>query len=381
MVKDLDFSPIRPYEDHEVHAVVERLKNEKTFLELVSFLYPAYSIDLFLEKLTSIRTVREFQSEIVYPYMMKVLEHTTEGITLEGTEKLDPKQGYLFISNHRDIILDSGILNLMFVEKGLETTEIAIGDNLLIFPWITDLVKLNRSFVVRRNLPGRQMIESSMLLSQYIRHTITQKGRGIWIAQREGRSKDGDDRTQASLLKMLNMSGSGDFAADFRELKIVPLSVSYELDPCDHLKAYQFQLKRDKPDYQKSKGEDLHHMGAGLRGRKGRVHFTIGTPIDAEIDAIAAIEGRNEQLQALAETIDRQIHANYKLWPGNFVACDLLEPDKNEFADQYTAAEKEKFVNYLNEHISRVKNPDHDFMFRVMLEMYANPVRNFYKKS
>ena len=223
------------------------------------------------------------------------------------------------------------------------------------------------------------MIESSHLLSSYIRHAITQKKRSIWIAQREGRSKDGDDRTQASLLKMINMSGAGNFADDFKELKIVPLTVSYELDPCDHLKAHQFQLKRDNPDYQKSKGEDLHHMGAGLRGRKGRVNFKIGTPIDAQLDEIAKIEGRNEQLQALAEAIDEQIHNNYKLWPGNFVACDLLNADNQAFADKYTPEEKEKFIAYVNEHITRVKNPDKEFLFKVMLEMYAYPVWNFYK--
>lgn len=379
MVNDLDFSPIRPYEDHEIHEVLERLKNEKTFLELICFLYPAYSVDTFLEKLLSIKTIKQFQAEIVYPYMMEVLKYTTDGITLEGYEKLDPNTAYLFISNHRDIILDPGILNLMFVKHGIETTDIAIGDNLLIFPWITDLVKLNRSFIVKRNLPGRQMIESSHLLSSYIRHAITQKKRSIWIAQREGRSKDGDDRTQASLLKMINMSGAGNFADDFKELKIVPLTVSYELDPCDHLKAHQFQLKRDNPDYQKSKGEDLHHMGAGLRGRKGRVNFKIGTPIDAQLDEIAKIEGRNEQLQALAEAIDEQIHNNYKLWPGNFVACDLLNVDNQAFADKYTPEEKEKFIAYVNEHITRVKNPDKEFLFKVMLEMYAYPVWNFYK--
>jgi hypothetical protein len=379
MTETLDFSSIRPYEDHEIHEVFERLVKEKTFLQLIQFLYPDYPTETLTQKFTQIKTIKEFQFEVIYPYVQEVLKNTTEGFDCSGLDKLDPKASYLFISNHRDIILDSAILNILLVKNGFDTTEIAIGDNLLILPWITDLVKLNRSFIVKRNIPVRQMMEASTLLSNYIRNTLTRKNRSIWIAQREGRSKDGDDRTQPSLLKMLNISGKGDIVQNFRDLKIVPVSISYELDPCDYLKAYEFQQKRDNPNYSKTQADDLKHMGNGIRGRKGRVHFSIGTPIDAELDEIAKLGNKSDQLQALAESIDSQIHSNYVLWPGNFVACDVLN-NNNAFASKYTGEDKKRFLDYINEHISRAKDADTEFIFNTLMEMYANPVRNFFKQ-
>jgi len=204
----------------------------------------------------TIKSVREFQSEVIYPYVKEILRTTTKGITHSGLDYLNPNEHYLFISNHRDIVLDSAILNTILVEQNFDTTEIAIGDNLLIYPWITDLVKLNKTFIVNRNLPVRQMMESSVRLSTYIRQTLTERKQSIWIAQREGRSKDGDDRTQVSLLKMINMSAKEDFASNFSKLNIVPVSISYEYDPCDYLKALEFQMKRDNPEYKKSEADD-----------------------------------------------------------------------------------------------------------------------------
>ncbi|MFT3737597.1 MAG: 1-acyl-sn-glycerol-3-phosphate acyltransferase [Breznakibacter sp.] len=378
MAETPDFSSIRPYEDHEIHEVFKRLKNETTFLQLIQFLFPNYPTETMMGKLLGIKTIKEFQHEVIYPYVIELLKNTTEGYSCSGLDKLDPKSAYLFISNHRDIILDSAILNILIVENGFDTTEIAIGDNLLIYPWITDLVKLNRSFIVKRNIPVRQMMESSTLLSTYIRYTLTSQNRSIWIAQREGRSKDGDDRTQVSLLKMLNISGKGNFADNFRQLKIVPVSISYELDPCDYLKAYEFQQKRDNPNYAKTKADDLKHMGTGLRGRKGRVHFSFGTPIDSELEAIAQMDNKNDQHQALAECIDEQIHSTYKLWPGNFVACDCVCPG-NDYSKHYTPAEKKAFLDYINEHALRLKDADFEFVYQALLEMYANPVKNFMK--
>jgi 1-acyl-sn-glycerol-3-phosphate acyltransferase len=374
-----DFSSIRPYEDHEVHEVFERLKNEKTFLDLIGFLFPNAPTEVVMGKLLDVNTIAQFQEEVIFPFLRDLIANTTDDVSFTGLEKLDPNTAYLFISNHRDIVLDSAILNFILLKNGYSATEIAIGDNLLIYPWITDLVKLNRTFIVKRNIPVRQMLDASTLLSKYIRHTITKKNRSIWIAQREGRSKDGDDRTQVSLLKMLNISGDGEFAENVRQLKIVPLAISYELDPCDYLKAYQFQLKRDDANYTKTQADDLKHMGTGLRGRKGRVHFAFGTPIDKELDGFAALGNRNDQLQALAESIDEQIHSNYKLWPGNFVACDSVFAN-GELADKYSDEEKTRFIDYIKEHTSRVANGDHEFIFNSLLEMYANPVKNFYKK-
>jgi hypothetical protein len=379
MMEVTDFSSIRPYEDHEIHDVFERLKNERSFLDLIGFLFPNAATDVVMQRLLHVNTIDQFQEEIIYPFLSDLIKNTADDVSFSGLEKLDPNVSYLFVSNHRDIVLDSAILNFLLLKNGYGATEIAIGDNLLIYPWITDLVKLNRTFVVKRNIPVRQMMEASTQLSNYIRYTITQKNRSIWIAQREGRSKDGDDRTQVSLLKMFNISGNGDFVSSVKELRIVPLSISYELDPCDYLKAHEFQLKRDNPQYSKTQADDLKHMGTGLRGRKGRVHYSFGTPIDSELTAIAAMGNRNDQLQALAECIDEQIHSNYKLWPGNFVACDTI-CGGNEFGDKFTDDEKQRFFDYVNEHTSRVKDGDHAFIRNALFEMYANPVKNFYRK-
>jgi len=375
MTTELNFDSIRPYKDEEIHEVFERLINEVSFLELIKFLYPNFSTEQFLKKLLSIQSINQFQTEVIYPYVKEVLRTTTKGITHSGIDKLDPNGHYLFISNHRDIVLDSAILNILMVENKFNTTEIAIGDNLLIYPWITDLVKLNKSFIVQRNLPVRQMMESTKRLSTYIRETLTKRNQSIWIAQREGRSKDGDDRTQVSLLKMLNMSGNGNFADNFGEINIVPVSISYEYDPCDYLKALEFQMKRDDSEYKKSQADDLKHMGAGLRGRKGRVHFGFGTPIKKELKDLDTM-AKNDQLQGLAELIDTQIHNNYKFYPGNFIADDLFT-DHQRHIDKYTNEDKSTFLAYLDEHLSRIEG-DKDFLHNTLLEMYGNPVKNFY---
>ncbi|MGM0376438.1 MAG: 1-acyl-sn-glycerol-3-phosphate acyltransferase [Bacteroidota bacterium] len=375
MTKEQDFESIRPYQDHEIQEVFQRLKEESSFMNLIGFLFPELSPQNFIEKMMQIKSIRQFQQEVISPYVKDVIKNTTQGVTSEGLDKLDPNESYLYISNHRDIVLDPAILNVILFEKGFDTTEIAIGDNLLIYPWITDLVKLNRTFIVKRNLPFRQMMESSTLLSQYIRHTLTETGNSIWIAQREGRSKDGNDRTQLSLLKMLNISGENEsLAENFKELKIVPVSISYEYDPCDYLKAQEFQQKRDNPDYLKTEKDDLKQMSEGLRGRKGHVHFAFGQPIINELDVLKDIKGKNEKFEFLAGLIDKHVHENYHLWPGNWVAWDVLN-NTNEYNDQYTSEEKETFLRYIEEHLDRIEG-DRDFLRKTLLQMYANPVVN-----
>jgi 1-acyl-sn-glycerol-3-phosphate acyltransferase len=376
MAKELDFESIRPYKDHEIQQVFERLKKETSFLELIGFLYPELSAQHFVDNLMQIRSIRQFQQEVISPYIKEIINSTTKGVTSDGLENLSPKESYLYISNHRDIILDPAILNVILFEHNFDTTEIAIGDNLLIYPWITDLVKLNRTFIVKRNLPVRQMLESSTLLSKYIRHTLTGTGHSIWIAQREGRSKDGNDRTQLSLLKMLNISGEEDESVieNFKQLKIVPVSISYEYDPCDYLKALEFQFKRDNPNYVKTQEDDLKHMGAGLRGRKGRVHFVFGDPIINELDELKNVQNKNEKFEFLAGLIDKHVHENYHLWPGNWVAWDMLN-ETDEYSKQYTPEEKNIFITYIEEHLNRI-NGDRNFLRKMLLEMYANPVVN-----
>ncbi len=377
MYTDQYFNSIRPYRDNEMHEVFEELMKEDSFRELLGFLFPEIPIQSFIDKLLHLETVSQFQIEVIYPYIKQIIKNTTQGVTCEGLDKLDPNKSYVFISNHRDIVLDSAFLNILLHDNGHDTCEIAIGNNLLIYPWITKLVKLNKSFEVKRNLPVRQMLEASKLMSQYIRYDITQRNSSVWIAQREGRSKNGDDRTQTSLLKMLQLSGDGDLVNDFRELRIVPLSISYEYDPCDYLKAHEFLIKRDNPAYKKSQADDLKHMGAGIKGRKGRVHFNAAAPLDAELELLNGLK-KNEQLDKLAEIIDDKIHNNYKLWPGNFIAADFVGNQK-EYSSYYTKEDVDKFYGYIDEHISRLK-ADPDFIKRSLCDMYANPVRNFFHK-
>ncbi len=373
--QQLDYESIRPYEDHEIQTVFNRLKNEAFFLRLLGFLYPQIPPEQFMEKLMHMTSIRQFQEEVISAYVRDVLKKTTNGVSVEGLDKLNPNESYLFISNHRDIVLDPAILNVLLVEEGFNTTEIAIGDNLLIYPWITDVVKLNRTFIVKRNLPMKQMMENSRLLSQYIRYTLTDKKHSIWIAQREGRSKDGNDRTQISLLKMLNISGENNLTENFKELKLVPVSISYEFDPCDYLKAREFQLKRDNPDYVKTKDDDLMHMGTGLRGRKGRVHFAFGEPLQQELNPIDALTVKNDQFSTLADLIDKHVHQNYKLWPGNYIAWDICN-HSTEHQSHYTAEDKQIFMDYIQEHIDRLPDCDKDFIFATLMEMYANPLVN-----
>lgn len=371
---NIDFDEIRPFHDDEVSQVIDGLCNEPYFVRMIPALFPSVPVEAVLAKLKQVKTIDTFQVEFIIPFLDHIIETSTSGVTADGFENIDKNKSYLFITNHRDIILDSAFLNVKLHEKGFPTTEIGIGDNLLIYEWITNLVKLNKSFIVKRGLPVRQMMEASGTLSAFIRDSIVH-GQNIWLAQREGRSKDGNDMTQGSVLKMLNLSGkSSSMAENIKELNLVPVSISYEYDPCDYLKAYQYQQKRDNPEYKKSKNEDLTHMSMGLYGEKGHVHFSFGTPIAAELDEVTD-PNKNVQVQQIAEIIDKQIHSNYHLWPGNYVAYDILE-NSSRFRDRYTDEDKRSFLHYVNEHICRLEDADREFIYETILKMYANPVYN-----
>lgn len=374
MADNPKFSDIRPFRDNEVKEVIESLCEVPYFINILGKLIPNAPIEAVVAKLKSLNTVSEFQHEFIIPYLRGLEKNTTDGISASGLEGLDPKGGYIFMSNHRDIILDSAFMNVLLDEAGLNTTEIAIGSNLLIYEWIVDLVKLNKSFVVKRNLPVRQMMEASATLSAYIRNRVTEGKQNIWIAQREGRSKDGNDKTQGAVLKMLNLSGSGDLVSNFRELNIVPVAITYEYDPCDALKGFQYQQKRDDANYKKSKNEDLTHMATGLNGRKGHVHFAFGTPINDELASIESLP-KNDQIARIAEMIDRQIYTNYRLYPANYIALDALE-GTSAHASHYTQAEKDEFLAYADGKIGQIEGADHDYVLNQMLTAYANPLKN-----
>lgn len=375
MEENNSFDEIRPFRDCEVEAVIDSLCRVPYFIRVLSKIVPWAPVEVVVAKLRSVKTVEEFQHGFVIPYLKGLIDKTTDGLTASGLEGLDPSGGYLFLSNHRDIILDSALMNVKLDEAGFSTTEIAIGSNLLIYEWIVDIVKLNKSFVVKRGMPVRQQMAASMTLSQYVRDRIVSGKSNIWIAQREGRSKDGDDHTQGSVLKMLNLSGKGDLLHNFEQLNIVPVAITYEYDPCDALKAYQFQQKRDNPDYKKSEDEDLTHMSTGLSGRKGRVHFAFGKPVNAELPALRGLS-KNEQIAALAQIIDKSIYSNYRIFENSYAALDILEGTTARAA-HYSDEQKAGFLRYIDEKIGALgPDADADFLRGQMLRAYANPLIN-----
>jgi hypothetical protein len=248
---EYNFDEIRCFTNEEAHEALERLTNEKQFMKVMSTIYPLLPKEIIKQRLLSFQSIYQFQKEMVYPFLQYLESNMTKGIAMSGIENIDPKTPYLYISNHRDIILDSSFLCKKLIENGMDTVEIAIGDNLLIYPWIEDLVRVNKSFIVRRGLSARQVLQSSQLLSAYIDFTINKKQQSIWIAQREGRAKDSNDRTQESLLKMFNMSGNESFTDNLIRLNICPLSISYEYDPCDFLKSKRISAKTRQSELQK----------------------------------------------------------------------------------------------------------------------------------
>ena len=373
-----EFDDIRCYANEEVHPALERLVEEKQFMKVLSTVYPLIPKDALRQKLLSIQTNIDLQKQIIYPFLQYLEANKTTGIELRGLENINKAKPYLYISNHRDIILDSALLCLKLIDSDMDTVEIAIGDNLLVFPWIEELVRINKSFIVKRGLSARQVLESSQRLSAYMAYTIQDKKQSIWIAQREGRAKDSNDRTQESLLKMFNMSGKGHFADNLSQLNICPLSISYEYDPCDYLKAKEFQQKRDNPDHKKQPQDDLMNMQVGVMGYKGKVVYTITGDINAELHALGeTITNKNELVTKTAELIDERIHSNYEIYAINKIAYDLLSAT-SRFETEYTIMQKLDFERYLVKQIEKIDldEKDNNFLMKKMLEMYANPLIN-----
>lgn len=372
MITDLEFDTIRPYTGNEITAATERLSNSKEFLAVFSGL-TKIKPETIIAFLRGIHTPEEFQSKFFGPAIQAVINNTSDGVTVTGLENLQPDTSYLFISNHRDIILDSAILNLILRNNGLKYTQAAIGSNLLVNEWVTDLVKLNSCFIIERDIPVREMIVSSALRSKYIRGTILEGQNSIWIAQREGRTKNGDDKTQPSLLKMFKMSGPKDFVENFKELRIVPVSISYEWEPCDDLKTSELYTKTVS-EYVKTPEEDMRSMQTGLGVYKGRINFGIDRPITTELETIAGLPSNGERLSALAQLIDTKIYKNFKLWPNNYIAYDLLH-SVNKYTRFYNEKEKENFIRVMTQKVDRIEG-NRSLLNNIFLEIYATPVRN-----
>ena len=375
-----EFKDMRPFEPEELPAAYDSLLNDPMFRAVVGMVMPQIPAEALGPIMHGCKTTLEFQNAFIRPLLEGVVKKCTTGLThnLDALALSKEKENYTYISNHRDIVLDAGLLSMiLFIDKGLNTAEIAIGDNLLIYPWIKTLVRLNRSFIVTRKGGIREMLQSSIRLSSYMHYVIGEKKAPVWIAQREGRSKDSTDHTQESLLKMFAMGGEGTPAERIIGLNLAPLAISYEYDPCDWLKAMEFQMKRDNPDHKKSQADDLMNMKTGIYGYKGRVHYQAAESMNEFIAALPADMPKNDFYSAIAKEIDRRIYINYQLFPGNFVAIDLLQGG-NTYAGRYTAEERATFEQYLAGQLQKIEMPGKDeaFLRTKMLEMYANPALN-----
>lgn len=373
-----EFDEIRPYNDEELPQIFEELIADPAFQKAATDAIPNVPFELLAQKIRACKSKLDFQETFCYGILWKIAADHTDGLTLDHTALPDKSKAYTYVSNHRDIILDSGFLSILLVDQGMDTVEIAIGDNLLVYPWIKKLVRVNKSFIVQRALTMRQMLESSARMSRYMHYTINEKKQSIWIAQREGRAKDSNDRTQDSVLKMLAMGGEGDLIDRLMEMNIAPLAISYEYDPCDFLKAQEFQLKRDIEGYKKTTQDDLISMQTGLFGYKGKVHFQTAPCINDKLEQLDRSLPKQELFSGISACIDRRIHGNYRIYSGNYVAYDWLN-NTSEFADHYTSEEKQRFVTYIEQQLGKIKipNKDEDFLRGKLLLMYANPLVNY----
>lgn len=378
MTQTANFDEIRPYNDNEYHEKVAALIQEPAFKQVIATVMPEVEFELFCKKLLSISTIEEFQKQVIVPFLHKLVQQTSDGLDSNGIENLTHGKNYLFMSNHRDIVLDASFLCATLLQHQYSTCEIAIGSNLLIYQWIEDLVRINKSFIVKRGVGVRQALEAAMQLSAYIHYAINQKHQSVWIAQREGRAKDSNDRTQEALIKMLTLGKKGNILDNIRDLNIAPLAISYEYDPCDSLKAFEFLQKSQNPDFKKSQRDDLVNMQTGIMGYKGTINYSFTPCIN---DELAHLEGECDRATILQETcriIDRHIHLNYRIYPGNYVAYDMLYK-YNRFANQYTSEQKENFENYIQGQIAKLGQfsiEDYQFMHEKMLLMYSNPLKN-----
>ena len=377
MITPAEFDDIRPYSPEELPAIFEELIADEEFKEMMTRAFPQLSYEQISGAMRGCKTNLEFQVALVKPFLYGLLDKLSKGLTLSYDNK-EQLSNALYISNHRDIILDSAFLDILLVEEIKNTVEIAIGDNLLIRPWIKKLVRVNRSFIVQRSLTMRELLASSKRLSSYIRFAIADKKQPVWIAQREGRAKDSNDFTAESVLKMLAMHSPGDPMEALKALNIAPTAISYEFDPCDYLKAKEYQQKRDNPEHKKSPFDDLLNMQTGLFGYKGHIHYHVAKCINDDLDALDPNLGKGEKFAAAAQIIDRAIHSNYRFWPVNYYFYELLTGD-TRFADKYTAEEKAALDAYLAGQLQKIDlpNKDEEFLRGKILEMYANPVKNY----
>lgn len=367
------FDHIRPFYDSEVNEAICSVVQHPMMKALMSFTFPDVGDEVWANQLQKTHSKRDFQINFIYPAIQQVLQKSSDGLTTSGFEKLDKHTPYLFISNHRDIILDTSLINVSLYDHGLIMTASAIGDNLVQKAFLHTLSRLNRNFLVQRSLSPRELLHSSKLMSEYIGQLLMRENRSVWIAQREGRTKDGNDITQQGVLKMLAMASDEANLMDyFKKIKIVPVSLSYEYDPTDMLKMPRLMAEANDEVYIKEKNEDFTTLISGIMGQKKRIHISVGDALDGELDKVKnEFDNQNKQIQALAQVIDDAIINIYKLWPTNYIAYDLMY-NTNRYANHYTEKEKMLFERRLEMRI----DIENKIVREGFLAMYANPVVN-----
>lgn len=378
MTPHYDFEDIRCYRDDEYREKIAGLLKEPDFEKVISAVMPDVNYEQFGQQLLSINSVSEFQHHIIIPFLSKLDKQTTAAVEHEGLEFIEKGKDYIFMSNHRDIVIDATFLCYTLHNNGYDSCEIAIGNNLLIYQWISDLVRINKSFIVKRNTGVREALDAARQLSAYIDYTINEKHQSVWIAQREGRAKDSNDRTQEALIKMLALAGDGSPIDNLRRINIAPLSISYEYDPCDSLKALELLQKSKNPEWKKTPQDDLVSMKTGIMGYKGIINYAFTPCINDELDNIDPSLDKSSILQQVAQIIDQHIHRNYRIYKVNYIAYDILNKS-NRYEQEYTANEVAQFEEYLQKQILRVgtfDEADTQFMHEKMLIMYANPLIN-----
>lgn len=373
-----EFDPIRPYEPKELPEVYDKLLADEQYQHILAYVYPNVPVEAIGKKMHACKTNLDFERAFCYPILQKLILEQSTGIDADFYN-VDIHNRYTFVSNHRDIVLDAAFLDKLLLDTGFSTTcEIAIGDNLLQLDWVRAMARICKTFTVERALKSSEMLRASKRMSEYMHFAIAQKQENIWIAQRQGRAKNSNDLTQSAILKMMAMGGEGTIIDRLTQLHIVPLSISYQYDPCDYLKAREYQLRRDLPYWKKAPGDDLESMAVGIKGYKGHIHYCAAPCIDNWLQTVDQDQPRNKMFDQIAEHIDREIHRNYHLYPQNYIALDMIQ-NTSMYTENYTQEEYDKFEEYIVSRLALIDidHKDEAYLRRCLLTQYAYPTRNY----
>ena len=367
------FEFTRPYNDSEIPAAVARVADNPFFENIVHYLFPNQNTDEMRQQFLKVKTIKEFQQKYMLHAINSILRQTSTGLESSGFEQLDKEHNYMFIANHRDILLDAAILQILLDKNGLDTSEITFGSNLMQGGLVIDIGKMNKMFRIVRGGSVHDFYKNSLEVSSYMRYALLEKKQSVWIAQRNGRTKNGDDHTEIAVLKMFSISSSKPFMENMGELNITPIVISYEYEPCDFLKTQELYISQYQR-YIKEPGEDINSIMKGIKQQKGGISVSVAPTISMEELQNCDKYEKNEKFAQLAMLIDQRVYSHYKLWKTNYIAYDLVE-GSDKYAKNYTPEEKKNFEEYMNEGLKSLVG-EADELKSIFLNIYANPVRN-----